>query len=328
MKRPMMLLGALCFGLIACSLSGTPTSDEAAEAPASSGGVPITKSTPTPAESAPRPTQPPQAPAATPAPVSTETSSAPLPVDQDIPIEVIDLNVIDEGSGIGASLYGLVRNIGQRDLSYLQFTIDFLDNAGAVVGSRLVLMDSRILPVGEIAPFREFFPAGVEADVDLVRLGSFWKEAEPDFEWQRGGAEIINSRGNLTSYGSYLLSGEVRNTSPLRLGKAYIVGLAFDAQGHFLAHTVYNYEESIEPGASFTFVDRPIILHESGGLVATYEIIVETWTEPWPGIQDADRQVPIDPPAKTSASPCLKRPPRANGSGRLYCVIDRAGQAA
>ena len=275
MSRPALLLGVVCTTLLACSLSGSSPDAGSPTEPSTGGGVPIAKSTPSPGESAPPATVPPEPPTSAPSPIPTQAGPTAAPTGQDIPLEVVDLNPIDQGEGNGVAVFGLVRNIGQRDLSYAQLTVQFLDQSGAVVNSRIGIMACTVLPAGELAPFRVSFPEGVEADAERIEVDVFWREASPDFYWKRGGMEVVNtSWRTLPDIGTYV-SGEVRNNSAERIEQVNVIILAFDAQGHFLGFGDFADESGFDPGASVAF-ERPINLLEYAESVARYEFIVET----------------------------------------------------
>jgi hypothetical protein len=171
----------------------------------------------------------------------------------------------------------LIRNIGQRDLNYAQLTVQFLDQSGAVVDSRIGIMACRVLPAGEIAPFRVSFPEGVEANAERIEVDVFWREALPGFEWKRGGMEVLNTSSRAIPDIVIYASGEVRNSSSERIEQVNVIILAFDAQGHFLGFGDFADESGFDPGASVAF-ERPINLLEFTGSVARYEFIVETKT--------------------------------------------------
>jgi len=278
MKGPALLLVVACTTLLACSLSGSSPDAGSPTEPVSGGGVPIAKSTPIPAESSPAATNPPEPATSAPSPIPTQAGSTPLASGQDIPVQVVDLNVVDFGEDTGVMLYGLVRNVGQQSLNYVQFTLNFLDRAGSVIGSRISLVDSSILPPGELGPFREFFPAGVEADADLVRIEIFWKEADSGYRWRRGGMEVVSASGSPIPRVGYQISGELRNNSSVRIGKFNLLMLTYDAAGHFLGYGSYGSEDGFDPGESFPF-DRPVNLPDVAESVASYEFIVETLPE-------------------------------------------------
>ncbi|HLC02133.1 MAG TPA: FxLYD domain-containing protein [Anaerolineales bacterium] len=275
MKRPALLLIAACMALLACSLSGSSPDAGSPTESVSGGGVPIAKSTPTPAESAPSATQPPQVSTSAPSPVPTEAGTTPLPPAQGVPLEVVDLNAIDEGEGLGVVVFGLARNIGQRDLNYAQITVQFLSEPGEIVSSRIGIIASRILPAGDVAPFRVLFPENVGADAERIEVDVFWRESSPDFDWKRGGMEVVNSSGTALPNIGYHVSGELRNNSAARIEQVNLIILAFDAQGHFLGFGDFADESGFDPGASLAF-DRPINLLEYAESVARYEFIVET----------------------------------------------------
>jgi hypothetical protein len=237
--------------------------------------VPIAKSTPVSGDTAPQATVPPESPTSAPSPVPTQAGSTPAAVGQDIPLEVVDLNPIDQGEGNGVAVFGLVRNIGQRDLSYSQLTVQFLDQSGEVVNSRIGIMACMVLPAGEIAPFRVSFPEGVEADAERIEVDVFWREAPADFEWTRGGMEVLNTSSSTLPHIGTRVSGEVRNDSTARIDQVNVIILAFDAQGHFLAFGDFADESGFDPGATVAF-ERPINLLEFAESVARYEFIVET----------------------------------------------------
>src|SRR3990172_1762025 len=277
MKRPALLLVAACIALLACSLSGSSPDAGSPTEPSTGGGVPIAKSTPSSGEPASPATVLPEAPTSAPSPIPTQAGSTPSPAGQDVPLEVIDLNPIDQGSGNGVAVFGLVRNTGPRDLSYAQLTVQFLDQSGAVVNSRIGIMACRVLPAGEIAPFRVSFPEGVEANAERIELDLFWREALPGFEWKRGGMELLNTSSRAIPDIMIYASGEVRNSSSERIEQVNVIILAFDAQGHFLGFGDFADESGFDPGASVAF-ERPINLLEFTDSVARYEFIVETKT--------------------------------------------------
>jgi len=103
---------------------------------------------PSPGEAARSPGQPPGE-AATPLPAPSVSGPTSTPGSPAVPLQVVDLNLIDQGEGLGVRLFGLARNIGQVPPNYAQFTIIFLDQAGAVVDKRVAIMATRILPPGK-----------------------------------------------------------------------------------------------------------------------------------------------------------------------------------
>ena len=263
MSRHLLAIGFLAILALACSFGGSDTSEqESPEDSPSSGGVPISKATPVPGGETdenpaqePQPTSPPQPTQSAPteSPPSADPSPPGLPDLSDRALQIIDLNVIDQGD-TGVVVVGLVRNTTQDDMGLGDVYFTFLDEGGQEVESRSTITAMQFIPAGEISPFRQGFPPNVPTGAEYIVVDTGYRDAPTSIQYTRDGLEFTLTGQSVFPNVSYTVSVDVRNNTGKTITWLNVVGMAFDADGRILAFTDYGPNiDPLAPGGSLPY---------------------------------------------------------------------------
>jgi len=183
----------------------------------------------------------------------------------------MDVSVIGEENVF--RIIGLARNVGVRDLADASLTFTFLSPSGEAIATRYGSIEMDTLPVGEVAPFVMYFPSGVPADAENVRVSAEVRYADADYPWTREGFEILDPEGHMGDWG-YDITGSVRNAGDEPAIMIDVVGMAFNAQGRFIGYSMAIVEDlAAAASAPFAMEISQSSLAEPD--VATIEVIAD-----------------------------------------------------
>ncbi len=278
MSRFLVAIGSLAILALACSLGGSDTSEQASpEDSPSSGGVPISKATPTaPVDNTEAPIQAPQAtqpPLPTQAPIQPPSDD--LPDIGDSPVAIIDMNVA--GSEQYPRLIALIQNVGSAPLKSVYITVTFFDADGNVVEEELGSAMGSVIPPGGISPFELTFPTDVLPSVDSVTTVLEWSEAGADYPWTREGLEISDTSSEV-EFTNFIISGTVTNATSKMADFISLIPIAYNADGKFIGYSLGIVEElgagssaEFRIGISDTALAEPTVDHYEILTVVNYE---------------------------------------------------------
>lgn len=263
MSRYFLAIGSLAILGLACSLGASDASEpESSEDSPGSGGVPISKATSVPVgESDEAPAQEPQ-----PSSPLEPTQSAPtesLPTAESAPpenpdlasraLQLVDLNVIDEGGG-RAMVVGLVRNTTQNAMGLGDIYFTFLDESGQEVESRSTITTMFFIPPGEISTFRKSFPPNIPTGTEYVVVDTGFRDPPSSVQYTRDGLEFTPTGETVFPSISYTASVDVRNLTGKLITSLHVVAIAYDANGKILGFGESLWDtDSLEPGGSLSF---------------------------------------------------------------------------
>lgn len=266
MSRYFLAIGSLAILALACSLGGADSSEDASpdDSP-SSGGVPISKSTSLPVEEAdeapaqePQPTSPPQPTQSMP------TESAPsadptlpgLPDLSDRALQLVDINVVDEGGG-RVMVVGLVRNSTQNAMGLGDIYFTFLDESGQEVESRSTITTMFFIPPGEISTFRKSFPPNIPTGTEYVVVDTGFRDPPSSVQYTRDGLEFTPTGETVFPNISYTASVDVRNLTGNLVTDLHVVAIAYDSNGKILGFgESWPDIDPLEPGGTLPYEIR------------------------------------------------------------------------
>lgn len=243
MSRYFLATGSLAILAIACSLGGSDASEDAPpEEGPSSGGVPISKATAVPVgDPDEAPSQDPQ-PTSHPQPTqSAPTESLPsadptppgLPDPSERALQIVDINVIDEGGG-RAMVIGLVRNSTQNAMGLGDIYFTFLDESGQEVESSATITTMFFIPPGEISTFRKSFQPNIPTGTEYVVVDTGFRDPPSSDRYTRDGLEFTPTGETVFPNISYTVSVVVRNLTGQLVTDLHVVAIAYDANGKIL----------------------------------------------------------------------------------------------
>ncbi len=243
MSRYFLAIGSLAFLALACSLGGSDTSDqESPEDSPSSGGVPISKATAVPVgdpdeapSQDPQPTSPPQPTQSAPTESSPSADPTPpgLPDLSERALQIVDINVIDEGGG-RAMVVGLVRNSTQNAMGLGDIYFKFLDESGQEVESSATITTMLFIPPGEISTFRKSFPPNIPTGTEYVIVDTGFRDPPSSVQYTRDGLEFTPTGESVFPNISYTASVDVRNLTGKLITSLHIAAIAYDTNGKIL----------------------------------------------------------------------------------------------
>ena len=273
MKRVGLLPALLSAAALACSLGGSASPEPVATEAGPSGGVAVSKATPTTPEEIVLPTATEVPPTATPEP--TKESAHPgfsiAPENEGMPIEIIDLNFLP---GVGVPrVYGIFRNIGEFEVSTVEIAIFFHDANGEVTGMASGFSYFQRTAPGEVTPFDIPFLEGVPEEFASVSFGARWNPAEQDDNIRRQGFEVEVLKEDQDSF-AHEIDISVTNNNERTARTVFFGTLFYNAGGRLIGLDLSSVDD-LEAGETdflklsypFEFLAEPEFDH--------YEILLE-----------------------------------------------------
>ena len=191
---------------------------------------------------------------------------------------------IDITSGEYLVVVGEVQNVGPNIIDYVRVIGTFYSSDGTPLqGNSVKSLINQILPQQK-APFYMIVPiydsltgSWVWDPQSIDYLTILVNYAEPTESSQYQGLEISSHESSTDAYGTYMVTGVVKNTGTQSTNQATVVATFYNSTGSVVAvGTSYLTPRSIAPGSTASFTIYPLAYFAVAGEVSSYSLLIQT----------------------------------------------------
>ena len=199
-------------------------------------------------------------------------------------IQVLSYNwYINPASPDLVTVVGEVQNVGPNIIDNVGVVATFYASDGTpFAGDSGTSLTNQILPQQK-APFYIIVPTydsltGFSWDpqsIDYLTILVY--RAEPTESSQYQGLEISSHESSTDAYGTYMVTGVVKNTGTQSTTQATVVATFYNSTGSVVAvGTSYLTPSSIAPGSTASFTIYPLDYLAVAGRVSSYSLLIQT----------------------------------------------------